>query len=157
MSIRGAAKLPDSKGIIDKDAAQSDAVAANDTYSDILKIPKAEGKCLLLSSQAYERSKASENNYSIYTKYIIEGLGGADEANDKGRHIPASYDNNGNVTPESLHDYVYLKVANEVKQTPNIKSNKSSKIILAHYSDKEKPRTPTDTLSIQYEQQDIHH
>jgi uncharacterized caspase-like protein len=130
----GAAKLPESKGFIDKDAAESDAIAANDTYHNILNIPKAEGKCLLLSSQAYERSKASENDNSIYTKYIIEGLRGAKESiDDSGRLIPASYDNNGNVTPETLHEYVYQKVANEVKQTPKMKSDKSSKIILAKY------------------------
>jgi uncharacterized protein YjbI with pentapeptide repeats len=142
----GAAKLPESKGIIDKDAAESDAVAANDTYDEILKIPKAEGKCLLLSSQAYERSRASENDNSIYTKYLIEGMRGAEESIDgKGRSIPASYDNNGNITAETLHDYVYLKVANEAKQTPKIKSDKSSKIILAKYP--ELASKSKDTLS----------
>jgi hypothetical protein len=58
---------------------------------------------------------------------LIEGLRGVKASNDeKGRETPASVDNNGNVTPESLHEYVYHKVANEANQTPKIKSDKSS-------------------------------
>ena len=88
-----------------------------DTYSEILTIPKAEGKCLLLSSQAYEKSIASENTNSLYTRYIIEGLRGKESSTDeKGREYPASFDSMGNITPESLHEYVYLKVANELSK-----------------------------------------
>jgi tetratricopeptide (TPR) repeat protein len=117
-----------------EDAAEADANLALANFDKIVNIPKAEGRCLLLSSQAYERSRAIDNSNSLYTKYILEGFQGVKSTkDDKGREIPASVDQNGNVTPESLHDYVYYKVANEANQVPKIKSDKSSKIILANY------------------------
>jgi tetratricopeptide (TPR) repeat protein len=129
----GAAKLP-TPGVNDKNAAEADANVALANFDRIVNIPKAEGRCLLLSSQAYERSRAIENNNSIYTKYLLEGLRGTKSSTDgKGIEIPASFDDNGNVTPETLHEYVYYKVANEANQVPKIKSDKSSKIILATY------------------------
>ena len=118
----------------EKDAAEANANLALANFDRILNIPKAEGRCLLLSSQAYERSRAIENSNSLYTKYLIEGLRGTRSSKDeKGREIPASVNQNGYVTPETLHDYVYYKVANDANQIPKIKSDKSSKIIIAHY------------------------
>ena len=103
----GAASLPDFKGI-DKSAAESDADEAIGIYDKIKdNVPIAEGKCLLLSSQAYQRSQAEASNNSVYTKYLIKGLKGAAPAKDeKGLPIPTSVDEYGNVTPQTLHDYV---------------------------------------------------
>ena len=58
--------------------AKESAGRALATYDRIVdNIPKAEGRCLLLSSQAYEPSLASDDSYSLYTKYLIEALRGA--------------------------------------------------------------------------------
>jgi uncharacterized protein YjbI with pentapeptide repeats len=126
----GAANLPGSR-MMEKAAAENDSDAALATYDKILNIPKTEGKCLLLSSQAYEKSRAIENSNSLYTKYLIEGLVGCKSYLDnKGREIPASIDDNGNVTPQTLHEYVYYKVATETNQTPKLKSDQSSKLVI---------------------------
>jgi hypothetical protein len=74
-------------------------------------VPIAEGKCLMLSSQAYQGSQAEENTNSVYTKYLIKGLEGVEASVDeKGIPIPGSVEENGNVTPQSLHDYFYNRV-----------------------------------------------
>lgn len=129
----GAAILPStrSKGMVAKEAAGR-ALASYDRILD--NIPKAEGRCFLLSSQAYEPSLAVEDNYSLYTKYLIDGLQGAKAGVDeKGQGYPASVDEDGNVTPETLHKYLYHKVANEAEQVPKIKSDMASNIILVHH------------------------
>lgn len=129
----GAAILPTirSKGMVAKETAGR-ALAAYDRILD--NIPKAEGRCFLLSSQAYEPSLADEDNYSLYTKYLIDGFRGAKPGIDqKGLRYPGSVDDDGNVTPETLHKYLYHKVANEAEQVPKIKSDMASNIILAHY------------------------
>jgi tetratricopeptide (TPR) repeat protein len=116
------------------------------------RVPKAEGKYFLLSSQSYEKSWAIEGN-SLYTKYLLKGLKGVKfKVNENGKDIPysGSVDNNGNVTPESLHDYVYNKVASygvaeETEQVPKIKVDKSSKTILAEYPDLARPLLLTDS------------
>jgi tetratricopeptide (TPR) repeat protein len=129
----GAAILPTirTKAMVAKEAAGR-ALAA---YDRILEnIPRAEGRCFLLSSQAYEPSLASDDSYSLYTKYLIEGFRGAKAGLDeKGLKYPASVDDDGNVTPETLHKYVYYRVANEAEQVPKIKSDMASNIILAHH------------------------
>ncbi len=131
----GAANLP-SSSMIDKGAAEGDAESALATYDEIFDVPKAKGKCLLLSSQAYEISEAIENSNSRYTKHLIVGLRGTKATtDDKGRKIPASVDEDGNVTPETLHEFVYHKVASEVNQTPKIKSDKSSKIVIVTHQE----------------------
>src|SRR6185312_10257817 len=118
------------------DAAESEAADAVGTYDKISEnVPIAEGKCLLLSSQAYQKSQAEKDNNSVYTKYVIRGLKGVtSDKDEKGITIPPSVDTYGNVTPQTLHDYVYNRVANEFKtQTPRIKSSVSSNIILVHH------------------------
>jgi tetratricopeptide (TPR) repeat protein len=120
-----------SKGMVAKEAAGR-ALAAYDRVLE--NIPKAEGRCFLLSSQAYEPSLAAENSYSLYTKFLIEGLRGAKPGVDeKGLRYPGSVDDDGNVTPETLHKYLYHKVANEAEQVPKIKSDMASNIMLAHH------------------------
>ncbi len=131
----GAAKLGGSKS-----SGKDTSAVASATYDKVWKrVPKAEGKYLLLSSQSYERSWSTETN-SIYTRYLIEGLKGIPfEFDGNGESIPysGSIDPNGNVTPELLHDYVYYKIASQKFegeiQIPKIKVDKSSKIILARY------------------------
>ncbi len=139
----GAANLSN-PNYTDKAAAESDADEAVGIYDKIKEnIPIAEGKSLLLSSQAYQRSKAEENNNSVYTKYLIIGLKGTKlDLDEKGIPIPSSVDEFGNVTPQTLHEFVYNRVANELKtQTPRIKSSLSSKIVLVKH-----PRLATGKL-----------
>jgi tetratricopeptide (TPR) repeat protein len=142
----GAAVLPTirTKAMVAKETAGR-ALAAYDRILD--NIPKAEGRCFLLSSQAYEPSLAAEDNYSLYTKYFIEGLRGAKAGIDeKGLRYPASVDDDGNVTPETLHKYLYHKVANEAEQVPKIKSDMASNIILAHHTHLAKNKPNIDSI-----------
>jgi len=85
-----------------------------------------------------ETSNAVENSNSLCTRYLLEGLRGAKfEIDEQGRNIPysGSVDDNGNVTPHLLHEYVYNKVASIAEQVPELKSDQSSNIILANYPD----------------------
>ena len=129
----GAASLPDSH--MQKKASEETAGRALATYDRVLdNIPKSEGRCFLLSSQAYESSLAIPGSNSLYTKHLVEGLRGTEPTTDeKGRRIPSSVDENGNVTPETLHNYVYHKVANEAQQVPKIKFEKASNIVIAEH------------------------
>ena len=123
-----------------KSSGKDTSAVASATYDKVWKrVPKAEGKYLLLSSQSYERSWSTETN-SIYTRYLIEGLKGIPfEFDGNGESIPysGSIYSDINVTPELLHDYVYYKIASQKFegeiQIPKIKVDKSSKIILARY------------------------
>ncbi|MGA9150436.1 MAG: hypothetical protein WBZ36_07655 [Candidatus Nitrosopolaris sp.] len=90
----------------------------------------------MLSCQSYETSNAEENGNSLYTKYLIEGLKGVKSIlREDGTSIKesGSVDDDGNLTPESLHDYVYYKVASITDQVPDLKSDRASKIILTKY------------------------
>jgi hypothetical protein len=102
----GAASLPDSK--TKAKAAKDSAGRALATYDRILdNIPKSEGRCFLLSSQAYQPSLALKDSNSLYTKYLIEALCGAESSlGEKGTKFPPSVDDDGDVTPETLHKYV---------------------------------------------------
>jgi tetratricopeptide (TPR) repeat protein/plastocyanin/sugar lactone lactonase YvrE len=146
----GAAVLPliRTKGMTAKEVAKETAGRAHATYDTIFdNVPKAEGRYYLLSSQAYEPSLASEDSYSLYTKYLIEGFRGAKPGiNEKGLKYPGSIDDDGNVTPETLHKYVYHKVANEADQIPKIKSDMSSNIILAHYPNLAKTKLDVNSI-----------
>jgi tetratricopeptide (TPR) repeat protein len=128
--------------------AKESAGRALATYDRLLEnIPKAEGRCLLLSSQAYEPSLASDDSYSLYTKHLIDGLKGTKGSIDeKGLKFPGSFDDDGNVTPETLHRYLYHKVANEAEQVPKIKSDMASNIVLAHYPDKAKNKPDVNSI-----------
>jgi tetratricopeptide (TPR) repeat protein len=135
----GAANLPDSK-MDAKSIYASSAGIASDNYDKIWeRIPKAKGNYLLLSSQAYGESFAPRDTIdnSLYTKYLIEGLGGVETTTEE-EGIPGSIDESGNVTPETLHNYIYNKVASQADQIPKIKVDESSTVILANYADKAK-------------------
>jgi tetratricopeptide (TPR) repeat protein len=117
-----------------KVAREAAGRALTDYHSILDSNPKTEGRCFLLSSQPYEPTLAAEDSYSLYTKYLIEGLRGAKPGIDeKGLRYPGSVDGDGNVTPETLHRYLYHKVANEAEQVPMFKSDMASNIILAHH------------------------
>jgi hypothetical protein len=133
----GAIDLP---GSVLKDSPESHAnqtLAAYDKICD--NVPKAEGINLLLSSQAYAPSAAgAKDDNSLYTKYLIEGLRGIKpESNPQGKKIPYSgtVNDDGNITPLLLHQYVYHKVANQTNQLPKIKVDESSEIVIASYPD----------------------
>ncbi len=129
----GATNLPSSA--LKKKSAVNAAKIAIAKYDKIYEnTPKTKGLSLLLSSQSYEPSNAVEGRNSLYTGYLIEGFKGVkDRKDENGVLIPGSVDKCGNVTPDSLHGYVYYKVASVARQVPEIKSDKSSQIVLAFY------------------------
>jgi len=114
----GAAAI--SKGSEDE-AAKLTAVSIN-KKSKVLR--QGEGKCILAASLATQEAYGlKEKGHSIFTYHLLDGLLGA-----KGESI----DNEGNVTPESLGNYIYDKVTeSSIKQKPIIKTETSGKIILA--------------------------
>lgn len=130
----GATNLPN--GVMKKNAAQTEVNIAIANYDKIWKkTQKVKGTYLLLSSQAYGPSNALENSNSLYTKYLIEGLRGIKPQVAKGKIVQysGSVNDNGSITPESLHEYVYGKVANLMDQVPDIKVDRASTIVLAEY------------------------
>ncbi|MFX0199454.1 MAG: caspase domain-containing protein [Candidatus Hodarchaeota archaeon] len=136
----GSVDLPTSA--LKKKSGRQNAKQALATYDKIWKkTPKTKGTSLLLSSQSYEESYALKGSpYSLYTKYIIEGLKGVMSSEDEhGDLIPGSIDQYGYVTPDSLHEYVYYKVASVVDQVPEHKEDASGKIILARHPSLVKP------------------
>jgi uncharacterized protein YjbI with pentapeptide repeats len=127
----GAADLPNTvlKKLKKKTMAEGEAKIALANYDKVWKnTPKTKGIYLLLSSQSYETSKAEFSN-SLYTRYLINGLKGIKPRNN----YPGSVDDSGNITPDTLHEYVYNRVANITDQVPDIKVDRASNIILAHY------------------------
>jgi tetratricopeptide (TPR) repeat protein len=131
----GGANLPNSG--LKKAAADSERKQALATYDKVWKkTPKTKGISLLLSSRSYEPSNALKDDNSLYTKYLLEGLRGVKGTVDQNGITvtgSGSIDEAGFVTPQSLHDYVYDKVANITEQVPELKSDQSGKIIIAFY------------------------
>ena len=71
------------------------------------------------------------------------------EIDEKGLKYPGSFDDDGNVTPETLHKYLYHKVANEAEQVPKIKYDMASNIVLAHYPYLAKNRPDVNSIDIE--------
>jgi len=70
-----------------------------DEKSRILE--QGDGKCILAASQAYQKAfETNQQEHSLFTYYLIEGLRGNEE----------TVDNYGYVTPDSLGRYVYDKI-----------------------------------------------
>ena len=123
----GAAKIGKG-GVAEEDAAKlgTDAIENNARM-----LQQGEGKCLLAASQATQEAFGlREEGHSIFTYYLLQGLKG----NEK------SVDSDGNVTPDSLGNYVYKKIVNlppdrRPKQKPIRKTEASGEIILATYPD----------------------
>ena len=93
--------------------------------SKILK--EGEGKCILAASTGTQEAYGSKKqDHSIFTYHLLAGLRGA---------YGESVDKYGNITPESLSNYVYDKVTEQtsIKQKPISKVDTSGRIILASY------------------------
>lgn len=83
---------------------------------------EGEGKCILAASLATQEAYGKkEQDHSIFTYHLLEGLRGANDA---------SIDKDGYVTPSSLGDYVYERVTTSaIKQKPVIKTETAGKIL----------------------------
>lgn len=105
----------------EEDIAKNARVAMENTFKE------GDGKCLLASSLGSQQSfKMKNQDYSLFTYYLIEGLNGG--INNE------AVNNKGFVTPSSLGDYVYHKVISaDKRQKPIMKTAMSGNIVLAYY------------------------
>jgi uncharacterized protein YjbI with pentapeptide repeats len=132
----GATELPNS--MKRKAAAKDNADRALATYDKVWKnTSKSKAIYLLLSSQSYEPSNALEGSNSLYTRSLLDGLQGIEpKIADKNGNVidfSGSIEDNGEVTPNSLHNYVYHQVANITDQVPVLKSIASSRFAIVNY------------------------
>ena len=137
----GSVTLPDSK--------EEAIVASKNTEKVWASIPESDRMCLLLSSQPFDPSFAGEEyQNSIYTHYLIEGLRSVSRISESEDFNPGSIDENGNVTPRSLHEFIRYKLLSSIDQHPSLKCNKSTEIVLASYPEraKQKKNLDNDTL-----------
>jgi hypothetical protein len=92
-------------------------------------IQQGRGKYILAASQGYQEAyRLQEKGHSIFTHFLLEGLKGNKNSSD-------IY---GNVTPDSLANYISREVSNlpdekRLNQTPVMKSESSGHVILASY------------------------
>ena len=99
------------------------------------KLPEGQGKYILSSSQSHQEAYAlTTGKHSIFTYYLLEGLKGNAE----------SIDSEGNVTPQSLGNYVIRTIMSlppdeRPRQRPVIKAEESGNVILASYPDLRTP------------------
>jgi len=125
----GAAKL--GKGS-EEDAANAGRKAI-DEKSSFLEF--SQGRCILAASQAYQKAfETAQRNHSLFTYYLLEGLGGQ------------AVNNDGHVTPDSLGKYAYDKIMSLPPeqipmQRPIRKVEQSGEIILASYPQLAKQNT----------------
>ncbi|MFZ0225256.1 MAG: caspase family protein [Candidatus Nitrosopolaris sp.] len=128
----GSAKV--SKG--NAEDAANKALKAIDEKSKKLQ---GQRKCILAACQAAQFAYTT-GEHSLFTRYLLQGLNGDTE----------SIDNDGNVTPESLGNYVERKIMklpdNNRRQRPITRAEGSGNIILASYP-KLKPLKIEDTLA----------
>ena len=100
------------------------------------KLPEGQGKYILSSSQSHQEAYAlTTGEHSIFTYYLFKGLKGNTE----------SIDSEGNVTPQSLGNYVIraimsLPLDERPKQRPMLKTEESGNVILASYPDLRSPQ-----------------
>lgn len=132
----GSAELPDL--ILKKKSAKNDAARPLAAYDRVWKnIPKSKAIYLMLSSQSYAPSNALEGSNSLYTQFLLEGMRGIKpHMSDENGHVieySGSIEENGEVTPQSLHDYVYHKVANITDQVPMLRSTQSRRFAIVNY------------------------
>lgn len=104
------------------------------------KLP-AQGKYILSSNQTLQEAYAlTTGQHSIFTYYLLEGLRGNTE----------SIDSDGNVTPQSLGNYVYRKIMSlpsdeRPKLRPILRTEESANVILASYPEL-KPLLPPPSI-----------
>jgi uncharacterized caspase-like protein len=115
-----------------------------DRQSERLAI-RGEGKCILAASQAREEAYVlEEQNHSVFTYYLLQGLKG------KAKEI---IDNHGNVTVDSLDKYIYTAMMSlnpRPKQKPIRKVEASGDIILAYYPELAKRQSIDTQLDSSY-------
>ena len=103
------------------------------------KLPEGQGKYILSSSQSHQEAYAlTTGKHSIFTYYLLEGLRGDTE----------SIDSEGNVTPQSLGNYVIRAIMSlppdeRPRQRPMIKAEESGNVILASYPELREPPPPS--------------
>jgi len=109
------------------------------------KLPEGQGKYILSSSQSHQEAYAlTTGEHSIFTYYLLKGLRGNME----------SIDSEGNVTPQSLGNYVIraimsLPLDERPKQRPMLKTEESGNVVLASYPKLiPPPTTPVPNNSI---------
>jgi hypothetical protein len=102
-------------------------------------LPEGQGKYILSSSQSHQEAYAlTTGEHSIFTYYLLKGLRGNTE----------SIDTEGNVTPQSLGNYVTRAIMSlppdeRPKQRPLLKTEESGNVILASYPDLRSPPPTT--------------
>ena len=106
------------------------------------KLPEGQGKYILSSSQSHQEAYAlTTGEHSIFTYYLLQGLRGNKE----------SIDSEGNVTPQSLGNYVIRAIMSlppdeRPKQRPMLKTEESGNVILASYPDLRSPPPTTQIM-----------
>ncbi|MFZ0511760.1 MAG: caspase family protein, partial [Candidatus Nitrosopolaris sp.] len=108
------------------------------------RLPEGQGKYILSSSQSHQEAYAlTTGEHSIFTYYLLEGLRGNTE----------SIDSEGNVTPQSLGNYVIRAIMSlppdeRPRQRPVIKAEESGNVILASYPEFRPPQSPSPITPI---------
>jgi tetratricopeptide (TPR) repeat protein len=108
------------------------------------KLPEGQGKYILASSQLHQEAYALKTGeHSIFTYYLLKGLRGNMD----------SIDSEGNVTPQSLGNYIIrsimkLPVDERPRQRPMIKAEESGNVILASYPELRPPQPPSHITPI---------
>ncbi|MDR4511920.1 MAG: tetratricopeptide repeat protein [Nitrososphaeraceae archaeon] len=139
----GSLKL--SKGLDSKGGEEATTIIANKSIlKQSEKLNQGVGRCLLAASQGYEEAyDTQEKDHSIFTYYLLEGLGGHKNA----------VDDQGNVTYATLGKFVTREIGNlppekRPRQTPVRKGEVTGgDIILASYPDKRKTKE-TDIFTL---------
>ena len=134
----GAASLAGSSlGMSDIDSiAKSGSTAISNTLGKGFE--EGRGRYILASSLSDQRSYGMEDQpYSLFTYHLLNGLRGDDE----------SIDENGNVTPYLLGNYIYKKITDlppekRQYQVPIIKTEMSGDLVLARYPRRPIPQSP---------------
>ena len=86
---------------ISKGTGTADATMLQTSISKTLNILHGEGRCILAASQGLQEAFAlEEQNHSLFTYYLLEGL----------RGNKSSVDDSGYVTADSLGKYVYNSI-----------------------------------------------
>jgi tetratricopeptide (TPR) repeat protein len=118
---------PLGKGGGDEEEAANAGRKALDEKSNMLEL--GEGKCILAASQPRQKAfQTAQQDHSLFTYYLIEGLRGNEE----------SVNHNGYVTADSLGGYAYDKIMSlppeeRFNQKPIRKGQLSGDIVLARY------------------------
>ena len=108
--------------------------------ADRLRVRSGEGKCIIAATPSYQAAYSTlDGGQSVFTRFMIKGLQGASSA----------VDNNGDITPETLGNYVYDQVTNIYPdQQPERKTDVKGKFVLAHYKTLNKEKNDFEKADI---------